>query len=235
VKINVSEAVVKTAEVQVHVLTISGKQVTLAVFRQLEESPLLSDAHDLRGPAWGRVNYHPDGCKGDGEHMHVVWQDGTELRRSRVRPPDRLDRTYIADDDRWLYLAIRRGWRPRLEWSPWRADPRYGAREPSDLVVRNKAGRPIQFIICDDALADALQDDKCYGYRSGSPGWCGAEERHQAHWKGDDLCADFGSEEDLDSLWRDLIRADQEEQALHQKAVDQYAALAALPQLFIAV
>lgn len=95
-KIRASEAVVKTAQVEVKVLTISGKQVTLAVFRQLELEPLIDrDTMQFRGLPWGRVNYFWGDCEDD--HYHVVWQKGNELRRACVfdhrpsDPPDRAD------------------------------------------------------------------------------------------------------------------------------------------------
>lgn len=84
--ITAHEATVKTATVEVKSLTISGKQVTLAVFRQLQEDRLIDGVTALlHGVGWGKVNYHPDGCKDDGEHLHVVWQKGDELRRASVR------------------------------------------------------------------------------------------------------------------------------------------------------
>lgn len=91
VKLAVRDAQVKTASVEVKSLTISGKQVTLAVFRQLEEEPLIGELGEFLGLPWGRVNYHPDKCGsnrdgGDG-HIHVVWQKGEELRRAYVKPP----------------------------------------------------------------------------------------------------------------------------------------------------
>lgn len=86
-KITAEEAIVKTASVELKTLTISGKQVTLAVFRQLEEEWLLDAATcELAGVPWGRVNYHPDPayCKDIGSHIHVIWQRGAELRRGLV-------------------------------------------------------------------------------------------------------------------------------------------------------
>jgi hypothetical protein len=97
--LTVQNAEIKTATVEVRTLTISGKQVTLAVFRQLVEERLMLPDGNLRGIPWGRVNYHPDrACSHTGphgasdgrtvfdwceaSHMHVVWQKGTELRRS---------------------------------------------------------------------------------------------------------------------------------------------------------
>lgn len=77
-------AQITTATVEVKTLTISGKQVTLAVFRQLREEPLISQGGTLNGVPWGIVNYHPDKCGGLRAHWHVVWQRGAELLRSLV-------------------------------------------------------------------------------------------------------------------------------------------------------
>jgi hypothetical protein len=82
-KITSREAVVKTASVEVHALTLSDKQITLAVFRQLQAEPLINLATaELNGVVWGRVNYFWGGCSPD--HLHAVWQKGVELRRACV-------------------------------------------------------------------------------------------------------------------------------------------------------
>ncbi|MFG3136081.1 hypothetical protein ACGFZA_07645 [Streptomyces sp. NPDC048211] len=83
-QLTTQNATITTAAVEVKTLTISGKQVTLAVFRQLKEEPLIADDGTLRGEPWGTVNYHPDKCAAGSGHLHVVWQKGTEIRRSRV-------------------------------------------------------------------------------------------------------------------------------------------------------
>ncbi|MEV7427003.1 hypothetical protein [Streptomyces sp. NPDC091212] len=81
-------ATITTAAVEVKALTISGKQVTLAVFRQLEEASIIESLDaTLAGEPWGRVNYHPDKCADAKEHIHVVWQKEDELRRATVYPP----------------------------------------------------------------------------------------------------------------------------------------------------
>lgn len=74
-------AVIKTASVDVRVLTLDGKQVTLAVFRQLRQESL----HDVDQPViWGTVNYFFGDCKPG--HLHVVWQRGDELLRDCLWP-----------------------------------------------------------------------------------------------------------------------------------------------------
>lgn len=98
--LTVHNAELKTAAVEVQTLTISGKQVTLAVFRQLKEEALIADDGTLNGLPWGAVNYHPDKCGGDSRahlHLHVVWQLGTELRRSRVDKPSWIPGYFLPE------------------------------------------------------------------------------------------------------------------------------------------
>lgn len=111
--IKTQEACLKTATVEIKALTVSGKQVTLAVFRQLQEERLMDSDGEFRGVPWGHVNYHPDGCATEGyPHIHVVWQKGSELRRAKVempwkfvRDPDLCDEANQANkqrlDKRW--------------------------------------------------------------------------------------------------------------------------------------
>jgi hypothetical protein len=87
-QLTVHNATITTAAVEVKTLTISGKQVTLAVFRQLREEPLIAENGTLNGVPWGIVNYHPDKCEDAKEHLHVIWQRGDQLRRSYVKAPE---------------------------------------------------------------------------------------------------------------------------------------------------
>jgi len=98
-RITTHEAAVKTASVEIQALTVSDKQMTLAVFRQLKRGDLIDrDTIELRGVPWGTVNYHPGGCEYHGEHLHVVWQLGEELRHSYVP----VARGYRTGDERDL-------------------------------------------------------------------------------------------------------------------------------------
>jgi hypothetical protein len=91
-QLTTQNATITTAAVEVKTLTISGKQVTLAVFRQLKEERLVAEDGTLNGEPWGAINYHPDKCSAAAEHLHVVWQKGTELRRAYVDAEPNLDR-----------------------------------------------------------------------------------------------------------------------------------------------
>lgn len=92
--INVKDASVKTATVQIRSVIVSAKQMTLSVFRQVREENLVETVGGdfrLRGIPWGAVQYFwgdmPEKCH-DGEPvLHVLWQKDDELRRSRVEIP----------------------------------------------------------------------------------------------------------------------------------------------------
>lgn len=79
------EATIRTLAVEIKALTVSGRQVTQALFKQLQSGRLIDETRlQLRGVPWGRVNYHFDCSDGLGPHHHVVWQDGEELRRDVI-------------------------------------------------------------------------------------------------------------------------------------------------------
>jgi hypothetical protein len=103
--INIHDAKVKTMSVGIKAMTINDRQVTLAVFRQLLDVDLISDDGTLNGIPWGIINYHPDKCADHSPHLHIVWQDGEELRRATVMDPQHFDsHTSQAADD---YLTLR--------------------------------------------------------------------------------------------------------------------------------
>lgn len=213
--LDVQTAEIATVQAEVRCLTVSGKQVTLAVFRQLEESPLLTGSWDLQGPAWGRVNYHPDRCTDEREHMHVVWQRGDELRRSRIDRPAPHDGVLWAESDAWLRAAVSGGWRPLPSSGSWFNDRTLRVRFDDEVCARFDMGVD---------LASFLDVDACrYS--------CTSSASHP-HWKGASFEYDGRSR---DEERADLIAEFFAEQAMFQKRVDQYEALKALPQLFIAV
>lgn len=106
--LTVHNAEIATAAVEVKTLTIKGKQVTLAVFRQIQVEDLFDRELAYRGNPWGRVNYHV-GCDNvSGPHWHVVWQKDLELRRAIVRSPSRdAPGPDYSLRDTWVLLAAR--------------------------------------------------------------------------------------------------------------------------------
>jgi hypothetical protein len=112
-KLDAEHAVIHTATVEVKTLTISGKQVTLAVFRQLPEREIIDpQTGNLCGIPWGLVNYHFKDCEAwmKDDHLHVVWQSGGVLYRSMTpgwRNSPRWRETYaqLAVLDQ-LFIAV---------------------------------------------------------------------------------------------------------------------------------
>ena len=73
-KIYVKEAQIKSTAIEVKVVKVGGKQMTLATFRQLEKlDDLLDD--DI---VWGHVNYHGKDCS-KFDHYHLVVQREDEI------------------------------------------------------------------------------------------------------------------------------------------------------------
>lgn len=132
-------ATITTAAIEIRTLTIGRKQVTLAVFRQLREEPLIAEDGTLNGVPWGIVNYHPDKCGGETAHWHIVWQRGSELLRSHVDrtpsfDPDGFRRTTPSlaraeAADRFLTASVR-------EWLAGRTDQAPLLRQPHTFPVK---------------------------------------------------------------------------------------------------
>ena len=103
-QLTTQNASITTVAVEVKALTIGSKQVTLSVFRQLQEEPLIAHDGTLNGVPWGHVNYHPDKCGDDPEHLHIVWQKDDRLRRASVQAPYAGHHLHPAAD---LYVQAR--------------------------------------------------------------------------------------------------------------------------------
>jgi len=102
--ITVDTASIETSTVTINTLTISGKQVTLDVFRQLQDAVLINDDGSLAGPPWGMANYHQKSCDKLAMHVHAVWQLGDQLRQGTVQPP-RWEPYWSDVCDAWVFAA----------------------------------------------------------------------------------------------------------------------------------
>jgi hypothetical protein len=86
--LTVQNALVRSATVEIKSLTVSGRQVTQAVFRQVPYQQILKADGSLAGTPWGWVNYWWKDSEPWGEApLHVLWQQGGELRRAAVIKP----------------------------------------------------------------------------------------------------------------------------------------------------
>lgn len=82
--ITIKEANISTLSVELKAIHINAKQMTLSVFRQIQEEDLIDDQFHLLGVPWGNVNYFWDKSPQlNSTVLHVVWQKGKELRRWR--------------------------------------------------------------------------------------------------------------------------------------------------------
>jgi hypothetical protein len=141
-QLTVHNASINTATIEVKTLTIGARQVTQGIFRQLIEAPLIAEDGTLNGVPWGHVTWHPDKCEGHTlEHWHIVWQSGTELRRSRVDvKPDFVWnhelRDYVGEPaNRFVTAWIREACHGRADWSVL-----LGTRHEHELTSRMLRG-----------------------------------------------------------------------------------------------
>ncbi|MCX5209774.1 hypothetical protein OG689_10810 [Kitasatospora sp. NBC_00240] len=166
-QLTVFNATVTTAAVEVKTLTISGKQVTLAVFRQLREERLITKAGELAGEPWGYVNYHPEKCESDREHRHYVWQQGTELLRSKVYgtpefDPEENRRRVPAEflseaADQLLDGRVREWLRGRLDGAPLVPRDEWSSTFRDELVLGKPFGFSVKAFASDFAMDAAAK------------------------------------------------------------------------------
>lgn len=262
-QLTTQNATITTVAVEVKALTIGGKQVTLSVFRQLQEEALISSEGTLNGVPWGYVNYHPDRCGDDRRtHWHVVWQHGEELRRARVDCTPRFD----------PYGDLRRAPAPFrsqeahqlltssvLEWLDGRRPDCPLAEEYSRYQdeLTYKSGHEFSATSWASELAVTAANkqrdlDAATRWAAEEPGWMhneewiasrereAAERLAKARAEFDAAHAELAAQVAIwgrthDELLADFRAACDEEAARRQRHRDVRATLAQLPQLFIAV
>ncbi len=171
--LTVHNAEVKTAAVEIKALTVSGKQVTLAVFRQLREEPLISVDGTFNGDPWGVVNYHPDKCADGNEHWHVVWQHGSDLLRCRVNhvPDFARAKHYVHGDacDQfytacvWAELAGQGA--PYFGGKPIRTVKNLGDTHPLKEIEGREHGVPVAWEMSPTAFDAAKVAESLHGLR----------------------------------------------------------------------
>lgn len=258
-QLTTQNATITTATIEIQALTIGRKQVTQSVFRQLPEEPLIAEDGTLNGTPWGTVNYHPDKC-GDNErkHWHVVWQRGTELRRSRITripefDPDGKYRQapatfHVVDDGMYLASCVLEWLAGRREHCPLRR-VQHTSTYRDELTYMTGYGFPV-WMLAPEAAVDlankhaAMQAAKKQLENAG--GWPGpaGEVRQRLLDKAE---AEFGeakavlaaevaltgqTPEDLFGAFEQACADEAERRERHRALRD---TIAQLPQLFIAV
>jgi hypothetical protein len=229
-------ATITTATIQIQTLTIGRKQVTLAVFRQLREEPLIAEDGTLNGVPWGIVNYHPERCASPA-HWHVVWQQGNELLRARVDHQGPAGKFWSKTGDAFVSAHVR-------EVLEGRGRHLGGTMPPFNAsgcaTLNNAAPFPVE-LSHDDALSSAI-----YAWRSlqsaleaeaKNPGtsYSSDTDRKQLARYLEQLGSAAPEPREVDELYAVLkadIAQEVERRQRHEKT---RKALAELPQLFIAV
>jgi hypothetical protein len=240
---------VRTATVELPALTINGRKMSLAVFRQVRNEELIAPDGTLNGAPWGWVNYHPDRCGDiDLRHWHVVWTRDGELLRARVYEQATFDwptrytgntRTFNAPEvDRYVTWRVWEWVHGRQEEDPlWRMPNNVRGFRPYQKVtidgmdVRGNASEAAS--IAADRRARLL-DPPMYD----SHGYCPkpetlAREADESAAVLDAEVASWGmSGEEVAAAYRAAVQAELARREA-QRAIR--AQLGALPQLFIAV
>lgn len=203
------EASVTTATVEIRTLTINGKQVTLAVFRQLPESPVLDcETGEFLGRPWGTVNYHPDKCQASSAHLHVVWEKDGQLFRALTRESWLSYRSRVLSfanqvvDNAVGLACLGRADRWSTNWAGHSHNGKY-FHSCETLSLRRVAGPTSKIpyelaTICEESLPAA-------------------------------------SPEEVDAAWKRFCRLDDDVRRVKEEWDSSYRLLSALPQLFIAV
>jgi hypothetical protein len=251
--INIRDAQIKTMAVEIKSMTVSNRQVTLALFRQLVEEDLISYDGTLKGLPWGTVNYCPDKRCSHERHWHVVWQKGSELRRATVlqKPPNvaadfeheavdnYLNATFrdvilgrrsddglpfVLDTDKVIHQFKYR----ELTLQAWSIDSRIKDLQRT-LKRPKRCGQEAEDSYCcpDDPEPDYDED----GYSSRKACWyeCARHERAECAAAMD---ADFGSQIDSEKQFNRAIDDELARRARWRKTLNE---ITTLPQLFIAV
>jgi hypothetical protein len=252
--LTVHNAEITTARVEIKTLTVSGKQVTLAVFRQLRRVPILPDDGVLAGDPWGTVNYHPDKCADVAPHWHVVWQHGTDLLRSAVSvaPPEGL--FWPDEADRFITsciydLAAHGSTRffngeppvealikPRSSY----ADPGITTSKEAPFVVRMALSEPGHAVAAALLRLTELRSvEQARADGEELPPWYQSQLQRAEETLAEKVAAlgeeilEYGtSTEDLFTAYKASIAGELARRARHAAARNH---IAALPQLFIAV
>ncbi|WP_329431092.1 hypothetical protein OG339_48880 (plasmid) [Streptosporangium sp. NBC_01495] len=147
--------------VNVRVMKIGSRQISLSLFKQLCEEALISHDGALNGTAWGFINYHPDKCESSPTlHRHLVWVSANdELLRYRlnVQPafdmPDRRDEPFACQQaDRLLTFQTYEWISDRLAEVPLNTEPAsLGHFYRSDVVFTHEHLR-VRATASDNAL-----------------------------------------------------------------------------------
>lgn len=251
-QLTTQNATITTATIQVRAITIGARQVTLSVFRQLLEEPLIADDGTLNGVPWGTVNYHPDKCGDHARHWHIVWQHGQELRRGRVDEKPFFDesghRFRSTTTDTYAAHLLSEWAHERVSWCPLAEDNLNSRTFRQAYFCRWRTGD----MSVEGMVQERVERHIIQAVESAKASLRGAERGHSEHPNSFPLSQVEASREDLKKAAASLdvelaelppldeVRSSYDtevaaERGRRQRHRDVRATLAELPQLFIAV
>lgn len=90
-------AIVHTTSIDVKIMRLDKRQLTMAVFRQLPEKAIVGDSTNpsLLGVPWGRVAYLWDKSPKWADY-YLVWQEGNQLYRMPMPLLKTIDDDYVC-------------------------------------------------------------------------------------------------------------------------------------------
>jgi hypothetical protein len=139
--IHIEDVKLKSMSVEIKAMTVNGKQMTLAVFRQLPPQSIFDDEYKLLGIPWGRVVYFWGNDK-DCNGFQVVWQQQDTLFRSMHWEPKFQHTDYVK--------------RKELDDFMWDIKRKHGCGEPKK---QNYIGREHDY---EEAMAEYRDDVRRY-------------------------------------------------------------------------
>jgi hypothetical protein len=229
--------------VEIRALKVGRKQMTVTLFKQLREHPLIDGDGYLQGTPWGIVNHHPDRCESPG-HQHIVWvsaQGGDLLRhRLSLQPdfdlPDQRQEPFECEQaDRMLSFRVHEWLQGRLEEAPLHK----GLLHYNASVMYSVADLRVQATMSTAAFTAAEARRKVT-----DPGW--SERPVSAGWvrpplvDPDDALSELAAEVTTwggtyEEVYAEFEAAVQQELDRRERHRDLHRTLAKLPQLFIGV
>jgi hypothetical protein len=131
---HVTDIAISTATVDIQVMRIGTKQMTLAVFRQLPRKDILNYTGNLIAPAWGWVNYATD-YRGKAfvfSHHGILYVDNVvlELPDYIVRPETEL--RWHGQTGKWLIEHKEGPYYGKLGWV-------FESKEAADTHLANRS------------------------------------------------------------------------------------------------
>lgn len=226
--VSVDQAKLSKVSVEIQVVRVGGRQMTLAVFRQLKREPLIDwKTLQLRGVPWGWVNYHR-GCSDDVEHLHIVWQDGNRLLRDDIYPHHISHNPCWEENQRRAVEALADAVVVRILRFGLNDEDSFWQEVIKNLKQAEVAKCPVGGINIRISTSNSnILREAVYFLWNGSD-----KERANAE---DLLRQKYGDIPEFQKLWEEAQAAAAEVKKVSKKWNEVYSALKNLPQLFIAV